>query len=306
VLFGLLIISLASATTFVSLQLQRSDFGWRQISAVAAVVSVSLMPIAGIAATNTVPVELQARNQDEVSAEMLRGFTEELRLRTLFLETKTDGTIKASILDQRPILFGDSQMRSRDRDDVVAQRILTWLTQGVTDEANPLFDLGIGYIASPFGDGVETLISSRGNLERLITARSTKLFNVWRSIDVQARTYVVSKDEGSLALGQFDANSSTLKVSGVLPVSSSGRVLQIAERPNSDWVALLDGEGLRPIQADVQSWRIPANADGEIEIYHFSEIRLSLLLISWFVVGIAVAFIAPRRRHIYRDEWMAE
>lgn len=306
VLFGLLVVSLASATTFVSLQLQRSDFGWRQISAVAAVVGVSLMPIAGIAATNSVPIQKQAINQDEVSAEMLRGFTENLRLRTLFLETKSNGTIRASILDQRPVLYGDTEMRSSDLDEVVAQRVLKWLTQGVTEDANPLFDLGIGYIASPFGDEVETVISSRGNLERLITARSSRLFNVWRSIDVQARTYVISKSEGNLALGQFDTDSSALKVIGVLPVSNSGRVLQIAERPNSGWFALLDGESLKPIDADVQSWKIPANADGKIEIYHFSEIRLSLLLIGWFVIAIAIAFVAPRRRHIYRDEWMAE
>lgn len=306
VLFGLIIISLASATTFVSLQLQRSDFGWRQISAVALVIGISVLPIAAIANTEKLPTEFQARKNVETTAEMLRGFTEDLRLRTLFLKTKPDGTIQAQIMDSRPILFGDSETIANDTSSVVADRILAWLTQGATESGNPLFDLGIGYIASPYTDEVETLISSRGNLDRLITARSDKLLNVWRLIDVQARTYIVSKSGSVLALGQFDVESASLRVSGVAQVDEKSRILQIAERPNSAWVATLNGVELKPVARDVQSWLLPANADGEIEIEYASDIRFSILLISWFVIGIAVVFIAPRRRHIYRDEWMAE
>jgi GT2 family glycosyltransferase len=306
ILFGLLVISLATAASYVSLKLQRSNFGWRQLVAIGIVGTISLIPMVSVYAANQLPIEQQLKARDPIDAETLRGFTEDIRLRTLYLETGDSGAVRAWIMDGRAPLFADAEVLEQDDEIFLAQRVLSWLTQSSSELDDPLLDLGIGYIASPFGDEIESFVSSRGNLERVITARNPKLLNVWRAITVPARVNVVGSAGLELGIAQFDIQKMILDVKGVVGPSEEVRYLKLAERSSASWNAVLGGVRLKPQAGELQSWVIPAGANGELEVAYFNENRLSILLISWFTIGVALVMIAPRRRHIYRDEWMSE
>jgi GT2 family glycosyltransferase len=306
ILFGLLVISLASAASYVSLKLQRSNFGWRQLVTIGIVGTISLIPVASVYAANQLSIEHRLQARDPIDAEVLRGFTEDLRLRTLYIESGDSGTVRAWIMDGRAPTFADAEVQARDAENLLAERVLNWLTQSTSGLEDPLLDLGIGYIATPFGDEIETFVSSRGNLERVITARNPKLLNVWRAITVPARVNVVGSTGLELGIAQFDTQKIILDVKGVVGPSEEVRYLKLAERSSASWNAVLGGVRLKPQSGDLQSWVIPVGANGELEVAYFNESRLSILLISWFTIGVALVMIAPRRRHIYRDEWMSE
>jgi hypothetical protein len=306
ILFGLLVISLASAASYVSLKLQRSNFGWRQLVTIGIVGTISLIPVASVYAANQLSIEHRLQARDPIDAEVLRGFTEDLRLRTLYIESGESGTVRAWIMDGRAPTFADAEVQARDAENLLAERVLNWLTQSTSGLEDPLLDLGIGYIATPFGDEIETFVSSRGNLERVITARNPKLLNVWRAITVPARVNVVGSTGLELGIAQFDTQKIILDVKGVVGPSEEVRYLKLAERSSASWNAVLGGVRLKPQSGDLQSWVIPVGANGELEVAYFNESRLSILLISWFTIGVALVMIAPRRRHIYRDEWMSE
>jgi GT2 family glycosyltransferase len=305
-LFGLMIVSLATAASYVSLKLQRSDFGWRQLVTIAIVGALSVIPVASVYAANQLPDSIRLQAREPIDAEVLRGFTEDLRLRTLYLESGDAGTVRAWIMDGRTPTFGDSEVQVVDSENVLAKKVLDWLTQSTNELEDPLLDLGIGYIASPFGDEIESFISSRGNLERIITARNDKLLNVWRASTVPARVSVVGSAGIELGVATFNTESLILEVNGVVGPSEEDRILKLAERSSGNWNAVLGGKRLIPQPGELQSWKIPAGANGELEIAYFNENRLTVLLISWFAIGVALVMIAPRRRHIYRDEWMSE
>jgi hypothetical protein len=209
-------------------------------------------------------------------------------------------------MDGRTPTFADAEVQVRDAENLLAKRVLDWLTQSNVELEDPLLDLGIGYIATPFGDEIETFVSSRGNLERVITARNPKLLNVWRAVTVPARVSVVVSTGLELGIAQFDTQKIILDVNGVVGPSEEVRYLKLAERSSASWNAVLGGVRLKPQSGDLQSWVIPEGANGELEVAYFNESRLSILLISWFTIGVALVMIAPRRRHIYRDEWMSE
>lgn len=306
VLFGLLVISLASAASYVSLKLQRSNFGWRQLVTLGLVSTISLIPVASVYAANQLPTEIRLQTREPIDADVLRGFSEDLRLRTLYLETGDSGTVRAWIMDGRTPTFADAEVQVADSENLLATRVLDWLTQSSSELEDPLLDLGIGYIATPFGDEIESFVSSRGNLERVITARNSKLLNIWRAITVPARVSIVGSAGLELGIPQFDTQKILLDVNGVTGPSEEIRYLKLAERSSVNWNAVLGGVRLEPQSGDLQSWVIPIGANGELEVAYFNESRLSVLLLSWFTIGVALVMIAPRRRHIYRDEWMSE
>lgn len=305
-LFALLVVSYASAANFLSINLQKADFGWRQITTIVAVIAISAMPLAGIYSALQMQPTQRAARQVPVTQDELRGFSEDLRLRSLYFETAADGTLRTSIFDERVVSFGDLEVAQSRDVDAIAQSILNWLTLGNPDDTNVLRDFGIGYIATPFQDPSEKLIATRPNLERLITARNSKLLSIWRVTDVTARAYVLDPAADALAIAQIDLNAPTASLTGLIPVSANSRTLQLAERSSARWIAELDGVELTPKPGLIQSWKIPPNAGGDLVISYQDEVRLSFLLIAGSALALTLLMIAPRRKHIYRDEWMSE
>ncbi|MEN9692617.1 MAG: hypothetical protein RLZZ330_261 [Actinomycetota bacterium] len=303
---GAMVLCLAASASTIRVQLTRSDFGWRQISTAVAAVLITAMPLVGLI-QNSITADLSTglRRQAETTGSALRGFTDPLRLRTLLVETETDGSLTIEILDGRLRVLGDKEISETFDKALLSQRIASWLNGYDATLENPLRKLAIGYIAVPYGDDAVNRIASRGNLERLITARSMKLLNIWRLTDVNSRAYV---SEGNDELDLLDIQRAPLPpdVKGVVTPSDNPRTLHLADRTSDQWFATLDGKPLRVIPGETLAWKIPKQASGEILIQFDSGRRLGWLVIAGSTLFAILLVLAPRRRHSYRDEWLDE
>ena len=303
---GAMVLCLAASASTIRVQLTRSEFGWRQISTAVAAVLITVMPIAGLL-QNSITADLSTglRRQSEITGSALRGFTDPMRLRTLLITTEIDGSLTIEILDGRLRLIGDKEISETYDKAVLSQRIASWLNGYDATLENPLRKLAIGYIAVPFGDDAINRISSRGNLERLITARNAKLLNIWRLTDVTSRAYV---SDGLDELDLLDIQHAPLPpdVRGVVTPSDVPRTLNLADRTSDQWIATLDGKVLKTIEGETLAWKIPKQASGEILIQFDSGRRLGWLVIAGSTLFAILLILAPRRRHSYRDEWLDE
>jgi hypothetical protein len=86
---GALVLCLAASASSIRVQLDRSEFGWMQISTAIAAILITAMPIVGLF-QNSITADLSTglRRQPEISGSALRGFTDPLRLRTLLVTTE--------------------------------------------------------------------------------------------------------------------------------------------------------------------------------------------------------------------------
>jgi hypothetical protein len=264
------------------------------------------MPIVGLI-QNSITADLSTglRRESEISGSTLRGFTDPLRLRTLLVSTEADGAIAVEILDGRLRILGDKEIVDSNDKVVLSQRVAAWLNGYDTSLENPLRKLGIGYVAVPFEDDALNRVSSRGNLERLITARNSKLLNIWRLTDVQSRAYV-SDGIDEFALPDIQRAPLPPDVKGVITPSEFVRELRLADRTSDQWVATLDGKVLKTIEGETLAWKIPKRGSGEIVIQFDSGRRLGWLVIAFSTLLALLVVLAPRRRHSYRDEWLDE
>jgi len=303
---GAMILCLAASASSIRVQLDRTDFGWRQISTAIAATLITAMPLVGLI-QNSITADLSTglRRESEISGSTLRGFTDPLRLRTLLVSTEADGAIAVEILDGRLRILGDKEIVDSNDKVVLSQRVAAWLNGYDTSLENPLRKLGIGYVAVPFEDDALNRVSSRGNLERLITARNSKLLNIWRLTDVQSRAYV-SDGIDEFALPDIQRAPLPPDVKGVITPSEFVRELRLADRTSDQWVATLDGKVLKTIEGETLAWKIPKRGSGEIVIQFDSGRRLGWLVIAFSTLLALLVVLAPRRRHSYRDEWLDE
>jgi GT2 family glycosyltransferase len=303
---GALVLCLAASASSIRVQLDRSEFGWKQISTAIAAVLITAMPIVGLF-QNSITADLSTglRRQPEITGSALRGFTDPLRLRTLLVATAVDGSLNVEILDGRLRIVGDKEIADNRDKAVLSQRVASWLNGYDANLENPLRKLGIGYIAVPFEDDAVNRVSSRGNLERLLTARNDKLLHIWRLTDVSSRAYVT---DGIDELALLDIQRAPLPpdVKGVITPSDFVRELRLADRTSDQWVATLDGQVLKVIEGETLAWKIPKQASGEILIQFDSGRRLGWLVIAGSTLLAILLVLAPRRRHSYRDEWLDE
>lgn len=303
---GAMILCLAASASSIRVQLTRSEFGWRQISTAIAGILITATPIVGLV-QNSITADLSTglRRQNEISGSALRGFTDPVRLRTLLVETEVDGSLTIEILDGRLRIIGDKEISETHDKAVLSQRVAAWLNGYDANLQNPLRQLGIGYIAVPFRDDAINRVSSRGNLERLITSRNEKLLNIWRLTDVNSRAYVT---DGIDELALLDIQKAPLPpdVKGVITPSGFVRELHLTDRTSDQWIATLDGEVLNRIEGETLAWKIPKQASGEILIQFDSGRRLGWLVIAGSTLLAMLLVLAPRRKHSYRDEWLDE
>jgi hypothetical protein len=303
---GALVWCLAASASSIRVQLDRSEFGWMQISTAIAAILITAMPIVGLF-QNSITADLSTglRRQPEITGSALRGFTDPLRLRTLLVTTEEDGSLTVEILDGRLRIIGDKEITETQDKAVLSQRVASWLNGYDVNLENPLRKLGIGYIAVPFSDDAVSRVSSRGNLERLLTARSSKLLNIWRLTDVNSRAYVT---DGIDEFPLLDIQRAPLPpdVKGVITPSEFVRELRLADRSSDQWVATLDGQVMKTIEGETLAWKIPKQASGEILIQFDSGRRLGWLVIAGSTLFAILLILAPRRKHSYRDEWLDE
>lgn len=307
VITAALLLCLASTAATVRVRLNRSAFGWRQLGTALAIISVTALPVSGLV-TNVWqrPESDRLHRVPDLSAAALRGYTEPMNLRTLLLTTSDSGVVSADILDQRPVSFGDAEVASDVGASEIASAIATWLTASeVGDGRNPLVDLGVGYVAVPAQDPLAIRIAAIGNLSRLMTARNDRLLNVWRVVDVENKLFITSKD-GSFAPVTIDGTQPANVFGGEIDAEKTSRVLTLATRSNERWIATINGRELEREDAFVNRWRVPAKAEGRINVALKESQRTVWLAIAG-VSGISVLLVlAPRRRNTYRDEWLVE
>ncbi len=303
---GAMVLCLATSASSIRVQLNKSEFGWKQISTAIAGVLITAMPIVGLI-QNSITADLSTglRRQPEITGSALRGFTDPIRLRTLLVTTDADGSLTIEILDGRLRIFGDKEIAENHDKVVLSQNIAAWLNGYDASMENPLRKLGIGYIAVPFGDDAINRVSSRGNLERLITARNAKLLNIWRLTDVASRAYV-SDGVDELPLPDIQRAPLPPDVKGVITPSGFVRELHLADRASDQWVATLEGKVLKNLEGETLGWKLPKQASGEILIQFDSGRRLGWLVIAGSTLIAILLVIAPRRKHSYRDEWLDE
>jgi len=301
-----LILCLASSAATARVRLARSNFGWRQIGTAIAVLSVSAMPIASFvfAGFITQPAE-KLQSGVTYTGETLRGYTEDIRLRTLLISTASNGVLRADILDGRPLSFGDAEVASDEFHDDFSLMISDWLTGSSTDQ-NPLRQLGIGYIATPRQDSATSRISSMGSLTRLITARSDKLLNVWRVNDVVSRVYVNNAADAGEVFSDIAPYPAAPQFSGHVENYRQAATVHMADRFDSHWRAALNGTELERIDGPVNAWTVPAGTAGEVVVTYQESLRSGWLMVA-LVSALSVAgVIAPRRRNSYTEDWMEE
>ncbi|MEY3278080.1 MAG: hypothetical protein RLZZ426_566 [Actinomycetota bacterium] len=303
---GALIVCLANIASTLKVRLVRSNFGWLQIGTAMAIISITLMPIASIASVTVGSNVTEAlHRQTPITPEMLRGFSEETYLRTLFLKSN-DATLDAQILDGRIRTIGDLEVSiTSDKERLTAQ-ITKWLTGATLTEQNPLLPLGVGYIAVPFGDPLATRIAGLGNLERLITARNDQLIHVWRVTEVGSRAYIGDGMELSDQLTSLTNDSAGIEVRQLITARTEESVIHLSERVSDGWSAFLDGKKLEQINGAFLAWKLPANTSGSLLIAHDDGLRVGWLLLGAFSAVSVLVVLAPRRRNAYRDEWLDE
>ena len=302
-----LVLSLASSVSTVRVRLTRSNFGWRQISTALAVIIVSFLPLAGFAST----IEIGSNStgihrESELTADLLRGFTEDLNLRTLVLQTSKTGAVDAYIYDGRARYFGDDAVHETELMQQIGSDIAQWLTTVTPDTITPLRKYAIGYVAVPSGDTLARKVSSMGNLTRLITSRSSGLLNVWRVNDVLSRAYLQDGMTDDTLLKSITRNGGSLRVTGNLMSNEKETAVHLADRAQGDWSASLDGVKLEQTSNPLLTWKIPASASGELVIEHDEGTRIGWLMLAGIALISILVVLAPRRRHSYRDEWLEE
>jgi GT2 family glycosyltransferase len=302
-----LVLSLASSVSTVRVRLTRSNFGWRQISTAFAVIVVSCLPIAGFATTieigsNGTGIHREAEKTDA----LLRGFTEELQLRTLVLETSNNGAINAYVFDGRAEFIGDDAVHDPVLGQQLGADIAQWLTTVTPDTITPLRKYAIGYIAVPSGDTLARKVSSMGNLTRLITSRTSGLLNVWRVTDVLSRAYLNDGMTEDTLLKDVAHNGESLRVQGIIIPSKKERAIHLADRAEAGWSASLDGVKLEQTSNSLLTWKVPAGAGGTLLIEHDEGARIGWLMLAAISMLSVLVVLAPRRRNSYRDEWLEE
>ena len=158
----------------------------------------------------------------------------------------------------------------------------------------------------PAKDSAISSVSSKGNLQRLLTSRNQGLLNVWRVSDVQSRASIIESDGSAILLKTVSQAPEPPEVRGVILPSDGARRLVLADRRTENWYATLNGEVL--VQNDTQdlSWTIGPNKSGEILILYSDGTRTAWLLISGISLLVLLLMIAPRRKNSYRDEWLEE
>jgi hypothetical protein len=302
-----LVLSLASSVSTVRTRLRRSNFGWRQVSTALAVIFISLSPIAGFATTLEIGSNATGMHREaEVTSTLLRGFTEDIKLRTLLLSTTNTGAIDASILDGRAENFGDAAVISDSLRQKIGSDIAQWLTSVNPDEVSPLRKYAIGYIAVPSGDQVARKVSTMGNLTRLINSRSSNLLNVWRVNEVLSRAYINDGlTEDSIFL-DLERDGDAVRVRGVVNVVDEKAIIHLAERATGDWAASVGGVKLEQTDNGLLSWKVPANTSGELLIEHDAGSRYGWLMLASFAFLSIAVVLAPRRKNSYRDEWLEQ
>ncbi|MEY2635131.1 MAG: hypothetical protein RIS75_1071 [Actinomycetota bacterium] len=301
-----LIVCLANAAATVKVRLVRSDFGWMQVATAAAIFSITLMPIGSVlSVVINSHVNEALHRQTPITAEMLRGFTEDLKLRTLLL-TSDGSTVDAQVLDGRMRQLGDHEVAITSDKEALTSRITKWLTGADLTGQNPLVPLGIGYVAVPFGDSLTSRVAGLGNLERLITARNDQLIHVWRVTEVGARAYIGEGIEEADLLTAIVTDSNSFEIRQLVTARTDDVIIHLAERSTDGWTALLDGKLLDEIPGQLMAWKLPANTSGTLLIAHDGGQRIGWLLLSGFSAASVVLVLAPRKRNSYREEWLDE
>jgi hypothetical protein len=217
-----------------------------------------------------------------------------------------NGELQAQILDGRPMSLGDHSLVQNDDAGTIQASVALWLSGYAATEVNPLIELGIGYVALPAKDSAISSVSSKGNLQRLLTSRNEGLLNVWRVSDVESRAWVVESNGEKTLLKTVSSAPFTPEVQGVILPSDGARVLLLADRRSDNWSATLNGEALPLNDSKTLSWTIGPNQSGEILIQYSDGSRTAWLLLSFMMFVIVLLMIAPRRRNTYRDEWLEE
>ncbi|MFZ9693178.1 MAG: glycosyltransferase family 2 protein [Candidatus Nanopelagicales bacterium] len=306
-IFAALLYCIASTAMSLRVQLSRSNFGWKQVGVAVSALALALIPLSSVVTNGLIDdLSYGLRRQPTISKDTLQGFAPDERLRTLYLNTQPNGELQAQILDGRPLSIGDKAMVSREEVPQLQSKVAQWLSGYAATETNPLVELGIGYIALPARDSAISSVSSKGNLERLLTSRNQGLLNVWRVSDVESRASIIESDGSVTLLKSVSKAPEPPEVHGVILPSDGARKLVLSDRRTENWYATLNGEVLKQNETEDLSWTIGPNKSGEILILYSDGTRTAWLLLSGITLVVLLLMIAPRRKNSYRDEWLEE
>ena len=301
-----LVAIIATSLAFVRIKLAREDFGWRQVTILGLAVLVSLQPLSSIWSATRLSGYDRAGLQPAITSEMLRGFTEPTRLRTLLLRSGESAEVDAQLLDGRVLSLGDLAVVDDSDSEQLAGAVVDWLTKAGSSEASPLQRFGIGYVAVPFGDSISRRVAALGGLRRVITARNSNLVSVWQVTDVTSRAFVGDGNSAADDLLVVSMDSAAPEVSGTFAARDKETTIALADRSDGLWIATLAGKPLPSVKATELRWKVKAGRGGNLLIKRAEGERGQFLLIAalgWLSI---LAVLAPRRRRIYEDEWLEE
>jgi hypothetical protein len=95
-----------------------------------------------------------------------------------------------------------------------------------------------------------------------------------------------------------------LTFGGTVDAVKFERIVTLAARSDSLWIATLNGDELEPVGSFINKWKIPKGEEGILTVSLKQSTRSTWLLLAGFSMVSALLVLAPRRRNTYRDEWL--
>ena len=317
---GLLVAALVAADG-VRTRLERSSFGWRQLTAGLVVVAAALVPVLTGAA-------LLARGADEPLRRDLRpllpAFADaELAaspgLRVLVLAAAPAGRVAYELESSRGSLLGDADTPSgagqlRRLDEVVADL----LSARGSDAAEALSTRAVRFVAvrdSPVAGSVAEVLDAQAGLVRRASGRVL----LWQVVAPAGRLTVLPSALAARALAGDRAPAVDLLRTDppsalaagpegareLLAPGVSGRLLVLADATDRGWRATLDGRPLprRTAWGWAQAFTLPAGG-GRLVLRHAQGSRHAELWTEAALVLLVVVLAAPgtRRRRGLEDD----
>ena len=309
---ALLCLALGAAATFDAFARRRGSESRarRLLTSVAAALAAAacLVTVAGGILLLPGALHVQRTAGGEVPAAAADQGRSDARQRVLVLDQAEDGAVRARLV----VSGGDSVLQhsalsgARDVEAVLAgsaadadpastalREDVAAMLSGSSGAAAPgTADAAISYVVVP-GDresssGLRGTLDSSPLLEK-VTEGTTG--GMWRVIDAAPRAVVLG-GESPVVL-----ESALIDAHGTLEAEPSERTVVLSERHDSQWRATLDGTELAATEVDgwAQGFRVPAGAEGELEIHRDQPARLLWQLLLYGATGVTALIAIPWR-----------
>ncbi len=319
--------------------LSGASFGWRQVSAAAGTVVITLALVTtGVTNSARVLAERDGQIENETMlvhgrgaapvpalAQELQGSTQQARV--LALTPTADGvdaqiwrssgpqlTESSTVTDLRrwqAALEGESDAATHEVATVVAE-----LTQGTaTEAASTLAEHAIAVIVVPATSDVTRapldtaargrlipLLDSVAGLDRVTENTSGVIWRVRASqeaTDADIARAQILDGDGTLVANVPSIGGS---IGGPISADGTDRAVVLAERADPSWRAWLGGTPLRSIESDWrQAFAIPDGARGELVVAYQPTWHLPWQILALAVFGLTALLALPTRRRRGED-----